>query len=78
MMVRVSALLAGRSIPPGRFLVLISVNLSDIELLEEICKLKNPSELSEKETHDLPFCSTVPQSITIPYAPYQTIVVQFT
>jgi hypothetical protein len=73
MAARLSALRAGRFLPPGRFLVLISdrvwVDPRAIVQLERLGKLKK-STSSETRTCDLPACSIVPQPITLPRAPF--------
>jgi hypothetical protein len=68
MAVRLSALCAGHYLPPGRFLVLISV--------KRLCRPQGPStagrirsieksnDLSGNKTRDLPACSIVPQPTT--------------
>jgi hypothetical protein len=72
MAVRLSALRAGRFLPTGRFLVLISVrgcvDPRVIMRLEGLSKLKK-STLSETRTGDLPACGIVPQPTTLPRAP---------
>jgi hypothetical protein len=61
--VRLSALSAGRPLPPGRFLILISVtgsvDPSAIVRLEGLGQLKNQMTLGN-QTCDLPACSIVP------------------
>jgi hypothetical protein len=72
MTVRLSALSAGRPLPPGRFLVLISVRAVDpraIVRLEEWNQLKKSSDLIGNRTRDLPACSIAPQPTTLPLAP---------
>jgi hypothetical protein len=71
-----SALRIGRPLPPGRFLVLISVrdcvDPRTIVRLEGLGKLKKYNDLIENRTHDLPVCSTVPERTTVPRAPPAT------
>jgi hypothetical protein len=66
MAVRLSALRAGLPLPPGRFLVLISVrdrvDPSAIVRLEALSQLKK-IHLIGTRTRDLPVCSTVPQPL---------------
>jgi hypothetical protein len=65
---RLSAIRAGRFLPPGRLLVLISirgwVNLRAIVWLEGLGKLKK-STSSGTQTNKLPACSIAPQPITL-------------
>jgi hypothetical protein len=72
MAVRLSALRAGRPLPPGRFMVLIcvrgSVDPRAIVRLEELGKLKK-FHLIGTRTRDLPVCSIVPQPTTLPRTP---------
>jgi hypothetical protein len=72
MAVRLSALRAGRPLPPGRFLVLISVrgwvDTRDIVRLEGLSQLKK-IHLIGTRTRDLPACCIVPQPTTLPRAP---------
>jgi hypothetical protein len=76
---RLSALRAGRSLPPGRFLVLISVRgraeTTAIVRLEGLGKLKNSIYLNGNRTRDLPACRIQPQATTLPRAPVMTMVV---
>jgi hypothetical protein len=73
MAVRLSAPRAGRPLPPGRFLVLISVrgrvDPRAILRLEGLGQLKNTMNSFGNRTHDLPACSIVPQPTTLPRAP---------
>jgi hypothetical protein len=71
MAIRLPVLNAGRPLPPGRFLVLISVrgwvDPRAIVRLEGIYELKkNSNDLIGNRTSDLPACSIVPQPITLP------------
>jgi hypothetical protein len=63
--VRLSALRASRHLPPGRFLILISVrdwvDPRVIVRLQELGKLKKFNDLIRNWTRDLPTCSIVPQ-----------------
>jgi hypothetical protein len=73
MAVRLSALHAGRPLPPGRFLVLISVRVwvdpRAIVRLEELGELEKSNDLIGTRSRDLPACSIVPQPTTLPRAP---------
>jgi hypothetical protein len=72
MAARLSALCAGRFLPPGRFLVLILlrgwVDPRAIVRLEGLGQLKK-STSSGTRTGDLPACIIVPQPTTLPRAP---------
>jgi hypothetical protein len=72
MAARLSALHAGRFLPPGRFMVLISVrgwvDPRVIVRLEGLGKLKKNTS-SRTRTGDLPAYSIVPQPATLPRAP---------
>jgi hypothetical protein len=69
MAVRLLALRAGRPLPPGRYLVLISVKrLSQPQshsAAARIWSFKKSSDLIENRTSDLPACSVVPQPTTL-------------
>jgi hypothetical protein len=71
MAVRMSALSASHTLPPGRFLVLISVrggvDPTAIMRLERLGQLVN--ELIRNWTCDFPACSIVPQPTTLPRTP---------
>jgi hypothetical protein len=73
MVVRLSGLRAGCSLPPGRFLVLIYVrSLIDpkaIVWLEKICQLTIPNDRIGNRTRDLLSCSIVPQPTMLPHEP---------
>jgi hypothetical protein len=73
MAVRLSALRAGRSLSPGRFLVLISVRgrvgLRAIVRLQALGQLKKTNDIIGNRTRYLPACSIVPQPTTLPRAP---------
>jgi hypothetical protein len=66
MVVRLSALSAGRPLPSGRFLVLISlrgrVDPRDIVRLVGLGKLKKKNHLIGTSTSDLRACSIMPQA----------------
>jgi hypothetical protein len=70
MAVRLSALRAGRPLPPGRFLVLISVrgwvDPRAIVRLEGLGQLKTSSDLNGDRSRDRQTCSIVPQPTTLP------------
>jgi hypothetical protein len=72
MAARLSALFASRFLPPGRFLVLISVRSwvypKAMVQLEELGKLKK-STSSRTRTGDLLACNIMPQPITLLRAP---------
>jgi hypothetical protein len=72
MAVRLSTLSAGRPLSPGIFLVLISVRGSidprAIVRLEVLGQFKKSNDLIGTWTSDLPACSVVPQSTTLPRA----------
>jgi hypothetical protein len=72
MAARLSALHAGRFLPPGKFLVFISVrdwvDPRAIVRLEGLGKLKKYTSTGT-QTGDLPACSIVPQPTTLPSAP---------
>jgi hypothetical protein len=63
MVVRSSAIRAGRPLPPGRFLVLVSVrgwvDPRAIVRLEGLYQSKNPMTSPDNRTRDLPTCSIV-------------------
>jgi hypothetical protein len=72
MAVRMSALRAGRPLPPGRFPVLISVGGSvdpgTIVRLEGYGQFKKCNDLVGNRTRELPVCIKVPQQTTLPRA----------
>jgi hypothetical protein len=74
MTVRLSALRAGRPLPPRRFLVLISVrgcvDPRATVLLEGLDRMKNPNDFIGNRTRDAPTCSIVPQPTTLLRAPH--------
>jgi hypothetical protein len=69
------ALRAARPLPPGRFLVVISVrgwvNQRALMRLESLDELKKSNYLIGNRTRDLSACSRVPQPTTLPRAPGQ-------
>jgi hypothetical protein len=72
MAVRLSTLRAGRPLPPGTSLALISVRGSvdpraivRLEVLGQL-KKKKSNDLIRNGTRDLPACSIVPQPTTLP------------
>jgi hypothetical protein len=72
MVARLSALRASRILPPGRFLVLISVRgwvdpRATVQL-EGLGQLKKATS-SRTQTGDLPACGIVPQPTMLPRAP---------
>jgi hypothetical protein len=73
MAVRLSAILAGRSLPQGKFLVLISVtgcvDPRAIVRLEGLGQLRKSNDFIGTRTRDLPIWSIVPQPTTLPRSP---------
>jgi hypothetical protein len=67
MAVRLLALHAGRLLPPGRFLVLISSRPQGHNAAGRSRSIKNP--IIGIQTRDLPACSIVPQPTTLPRTP---------
>jgi hypothetical protein len=65
MVVRLSVLRAGRPLPPGRLLVLISARVSvdtrAVLRLEELGQLEKSNDLVGNRTRDLPTSSIMPQ-----------------
>jgi hypothetical protein len=72
-MVRLSALHAGHSLPPGRFLVLIyvrgQVNPHGHSVAGRIRSIEKSIGHIGNATRDLPVCSTVFQPTMLPHAP---------
>jgi hypothetical protein len=70
---RLSALRNRCPLPPGRFLILISVrgwvDPRAIVWLEGLCELKKSNDLIGNQTRNLPACSIVPQLTMLPGAP---------
>jgi hypothetical protein len=66
MAVRLSDLCTGRPLPPGKFLILISVR--DSVHPKAIARLERSSDLIKNETSDIPTYSKVPKLSTIPRA----------
>jgi hypothetical protein len=76
MAVRLSALRAGRALPPGIFLVLISVKrLSRPQGHSAAGRIRSIEKIHiiETRTRDLLACSIVPQPTTLPRAPLKEI-----
>jgi hypothetical protein len=77
MAARLSALRSGRSLPPGIFLIFISlrgvVDPGAVVRLEGLGQLKKSNNLNGNRTHNLPACTIVPQPSTIPRAPIMNI-----
>jgi hypothetical protein len=63
MAVRLSALRVGRPLPPGQFLLLISVRDS-VDLRNVVRSSERTSDLIWNRTHDLPACSIVSEQTT--------------
>jgi hypothetical protein len=73
MAVRLSALRAGRPLPPGRFLVLICQRLNrpqNHSAAGRIRSIEKSNDITRNRTRDLPACSIVPQTTTLPIAPW--------
>jgi hypothetical protein len=77
MAARLSALRAGRLLPPGRFVVLISirgwVDPRARMLLEGLGQLIKPMTSSEIEIFDFSACCVAPQQTALPRAPAKII-----
>jgi hypothetical protein len=76
MAMSLSALRAGRSLPPGRFLVPISVGMSrhqDHSAARRIRSTEKSNDLVGNRTRDLSACNIVPQPTTLPGAPYYSL-----
>jgi hypothetical protein len=65
-----SALRAGRALPPGTFLVLISVKRPSLpqghSAAERIRSIEKSNDLIGNRTRDIPACGIVPQPTTLP------------
>jgi hypothetical protein len=78
-MARLSALRAGRFLPPGKFLVLIFVrgwvDPRAIVWLKGLSKLKKKKKFTSSGTWtgDLPSCNMMPQPTTLPLAPQNKV-----